>query len=128
MSTTIEICSYNIRGGRVVAPSGEIDAATCEQLAQELVAAPGSRLIVDLAQVTFLDSSGLGKLVVARRMALKDGGDLVVTRPTPFVLRVLEITGLVVWVVEWEPAWSQRDPAQIQQCSGSEGTNLGRTM
>lgn len=106
MSTTIQFCSYDFDGGRVVAPSGEIDAATCEQLAEQLVAPPGSRLVVDLSQVSFLDSSGIGTLHLARQKALKNGGDLAVTRPTPFVFRVLEITGLDVWVREWEAVWS----------------------
>jgi anti-anti-sigma factor len=108
MATSIECCSYDVEGGRVVAPSGEIDAATCAQLAEELIAPPGSQLVVDLAQVTFLDSSGLGTLHRARQKALTAGGDLVVTRPTPFVFRVLEITGLDAWVREWEPGWSQQ--------------------
>ena len=106
MTTTIEFRSYDVKGIRVVAPSGEIDAATCAQLAEQLTAPPGSRLVVDLDQVTFLDSSGLGTLHRARQRALEVGGDLVVTRPTPFVFRVLEITGLDAWVREWEPRWT----------------------
>jgi anti-sigma B factor antagonist len=108
MSTIIECWSYDIEGGRVIVPSGEVDASSCAQLARQLVARPGSRLVVDLAQVVFLDSSGLGTLHVARQKLLRDGGDLVVTRPTAFVLRVFEITGLDAWVREWDPAWSQR--------------------
>ena len=71
MSTVIECWSYDIDGGRVVVPSGEVDASTCAQLARQLVARPGSRIIVDLAQVAFLDSSGLGTLHVARQKLLR---------------------------------------------------------
>lgn len=108
MSATLEFGTHDFDGGRVVAPRGEIDAATCEQLAERLTAPPGSLLVVDLAHVTFMDSSGLGTLQVARRHAVSGGGEFVVTRPTPFVMRVLEITGLDIWVYEWDPRWDPR--------------------
>ena len=57
-------------------------------------------------QLTFMDSSGLGAIHAARRIAIKDGGNLVVCRPSPLVYRVLEITGLDVWVTDWNPKWS----------------------
>jgi hypothetical protein len=37
--------------------------------------------------------------------AIKDGGNLVVTRPTPAVSRILEITGLDIWVTDWDAQW-----------------------
>jgi anti-anti-sigma factor len=55
-----------------------------------------------------MDSSGLGVIHGARRNAIKDGGDLVVCRPTPMVHRVLQITGLDFWVTEWDHEWSNR--------------------
>jgi anti-sigma B factor antagonist len=102
--------AYDIDGGRVIALSGELDACTCQGLADELRGAPGSLLVVDLAHLTFLDSSGLGLLHEARRKAIQDGGHLVVCRPTPMVERVLEITGLDTWVEDWDPAWSSSSP------------------
>jgi len=46
----------------------------------------------------------------ARQQVTNDGGMLVVSRPSPAVHRVLEITGLDIWVAEWDPAWS--NPAE----------------
>ena len=43
---------------------------------------------------------------------MEDGGNLVVCRPTPGVLRVLEITGLDMWITDWDPAWSQGCPLE----------------
>ena len=99
--------TYDFDAGRVVALSGELDACTCQGLAEHLTGPPGSLIVVDLAQLTFIDSSGLGLIHQARRKAIDDGGNLVVCNPCPVVLRVLEITGLDTWVTDWDPAWSK---------------------
>jgi anti-anti-sigma factor len=108
MTVMFSVASYDIEGGRVVAPNGELDISTCPALAGYLQAPPGDVLVVDLADLTFLDSSGLGLIHAARREACRTGGSLVVSRPTPSVRRVLEITGLDGWVAEWQPRWSRR--------------------
>jgi anti-sigma B factor antagonist len=100
------ITSYGVDNGRVVALRGELDASTAWELAHHLTGPPGSLVVVDLAGLTFIDSSGLGAIHTARRRMMQDGGTLVVCRPTPAVLRVFEITGLDSWVAEWDPAWS----------------------
>jgi len=106
------VTSHGIDGGRVFALKGELDAYTCRGLAEQLVGPPGSLIVVDLCAVTFMDSSGLGTIHEARRIAIKDGGNLVVCRPGPVVYRVLEITGLDTWVTDWNPEWSvQSAPA-----------------
>ncbi len=56
-------------GAVVLAVSGEVDLATAEQF-QEAVRASGAgaeRLVVDLRQLGFLDSSGVRALLVAAR-------------------------------------------------------------
>jgi anti-anti-sigma factor len=103
--------SYEFDGGRVFALRGELDALTSQGIVEELVGPPGSLIVVDLYKLTFMDSSGLGAIHLARRMAIKDGGNLVVCRPSPMVYRVLEITGLDTWVEEWDPTWSSGSEA-----------------
>jgi anti-anti-sigma factor len=100
------VTSYDFEGGRIFALEGELDASTCRGLAEQLIGPPGSLIVVDLRDLTFMDSSGLGVIHEARRIAIKDGGNLVVCRPRPMVHRVLEITGLDTWVTDWNPAWS----------------------
>ena len=97
---------YDFEGGRIFALRGELDASTSRKLAEQLVGLPGSLIVVELDELTFIDSSGLGVIHEARRIAIKDGGHLVVCRPRPMVYRVLEITGLDTWVTDWNPAWS----------------------
>lgn len=70
----------------VVIASGQIDAHTAPRLADALCAArnDGPRTVLDLTEVTFCDSSGLGVLVAACPLVLR--------HPTPSVLRLLELT------------------------------------
>jgi anti-sigma B factor antagonist len=92
----------------VVAMHGELDVASADGLAEALVAIAGSTLVVDLADLSFMDSSGIGALVVARnRIRAKGLGELVVTRPTAIVQKALEIVGLGGWIVEWSPSWDE---------------------
>lgn len=84
-------------GIAVVAVSGEVDAHSArlfrDALAEGL--SDGSRrLIADLAEVTFLDSSGLGVLVGKLKDVRQRGGSMHVVIANPRVLRVFEITGL----------------------------------
>jgi anti-sigma B factor antagonist len=82
----------------VVAVTGEVDAHTADQVraAVEGSIAPGIRLVVDLSDVTFLDSTGLGVFVTAvKHLREQDGSlDLVITSPR--VMKVFELTGLDV--------------------------------
>lgn len=100
------VTCYDFAGGRIFALGGELDACTCRGLAEQLVGPPGSLIVLDLCELTFMDSSGLGAIHAARRIAIRDGGNLVVCRPSPMVYRVLEITGLDTWVTDWNPEWS----------------------
>jgi anti-sigma B factor antagonist len=52
----------------------------------------GSRkILLDLAQVTFLDSAGLGELIACRKRTLERGGDIRLVHPTGKVRQLLEM-------------------------------------
>ena len=78
--------------------AGELDPATAPVLdarLQELTADPGvTRVVLDLTQVTFLDSSGLRTLVAANEALHARSVVLVLQAPSPNIRRVLEVTGL----------------------------------
>ncbi len=112
MKDLFGVTSYDIEEGRIFTLRGELDACTCRGLAGHLIGPPGSLVVVDLCQLTFVDSSGLGAIQAAWRKVIKDGGNLVVCRPSPMVSRVLEITGLDIWVTDWNPAWSNGSAMQ----------------
>ncbi len=92
-----DLVTTSAGGHAVVAVMGDLDAATCGRLDDELVALVGGgspRVTVDLAKLTFIGSSGLGTLVAAVGRMRVAGGDLRLQAPTPLALRVLELTGL----------------------------------
>ena len=75
---------------------------------EALVEVAGSTVVVDLSDLTFMDSTGIGAVVVARNRVLSKGrGQLVVTRPTAIVRRALEIVGFDAWIVDWSPDWAE---------------------
>jgi anti-anti-sigma factor len=100
------VSSRDFDGGRVVTLRGELDAYTSQGLAEHLIGRPGLLVVVDLCQLTFIDSSGLGAIHAARRVAIENEGNLVLCRPIAMVYRVLEITGLDTWVTDWDPKWA----------------------
>jgi anti-sigma B factor antagonist len=80
-----------------VALAGEVDlgnaGALAQGLAQVIDAMPVS-VVIDLEQLSFLDSSGIRCLVNAAKDASAVGVHLVVRRPTPMILRALQICGV----------------------------------
>lgn len=77
---------------------GEHDLATADHLRQTLaeLLERCSKLVVDLRETQFVDSSTIGVLVSASRRAKESGrGFNVVLATTPLVERVLEITGVL---------------------------------
>lgn len=91
----------------VVRLRGEIDLAAASTVRGAVDHArtfpPGSALVLDLADVTFLDASGLGELV----RPMTDRTDVVLRRPSRPVCKVLELTGLTgMFTIVGEPARS----------------------
>jgi anti-sigma B factor antagonist len=74
--------------------SGEIDAHTAPMLAEAIAAAERTTLELDLAQVAFVDSSGLRVLIDAHQQLEQAGGELHIVNPSPAVQRLLEISGI----------------------------------
>jgi anti-sigma B factor antagonist len=85
-------------GGHVVVElRGELDLADAAGVAAALaaVAAREPQIIVDLAALEFIDSSGVAALARGRKQARRAGGDLLLAAPGPRVLRILTITRLI---------------------------------
>src|SRR6476659_9056305 len=75
--------------------SGELDIATADQLTQALESVQpvaGSRLVIDLTAVSFMDSTGLRVLIAANRNATAAGYTLVIVTGESPAKRVLELT------------------------------------
>ncbi|HEX8631260.1 MAG TPA: STAS domain-containing protein [Catenuloplanes sp.] len=81
----------------VLSLHGDLDTSTAAALQEALDALltrPAPRIVVDLAQLRFCDSVGLGSFVTGRRAAADRGGWLRLARPNPFLGQLLSTVGL----------------------------------
>jgi anti-sigma B factor antagonist len=81
----------------VVAVRGDLDLHTAPELKDALTRAIDdgrNRLVVDLTETSYMDSSGLTALVLAHKRLRKRGGQLVVVNVDESIGRTFEITGL----------------------------------
>lgn len=87
----------SIGDGLVVRPAGEVDlrrASALGRALQDVQAQQPSRLVVDLAGVTWIDSPVVAILIQALRRARRHGGIVVLCGLTPIVRSVFEIARL----------------------------------
>ncbi len=82
---------------------GELDLVSAQQFRETVDRAleemVGLNLIVDLAKVTFIDSSGLGVILGRYRMIKAKNGEMVLCGLNKNVRRVLEISGLLSFII-----------------------------
>jgi len=87
------------RNGKVtiIQLTGELDAYTSARFREVMVDAiegGGENLIVSMADVEYIDSSGLGALVGGLKRSSERNGRIVIVCAQPQVRKVFEITGL----------------------------------
>ncbi len=84
--------------GRVIRPHGRLTMVSArefrERVDAEIGATTGALVVVDLSDVQFIDSSGLGALVACLKTARQAGGDLRLASPTEQITMVLGLTNL----------------------------------
>jgi anti-sigma B factor antagonist len=86
----------SVGGAVVVRLSGELDLHNVEEIRAALSSVAGSapdRVVVDLEQVEFIDSTALGALVEARKL-LAPEAPLVLAAPQAEARRALDVSGL----------------------------------
>ena len=84
-------------GGAVrVALRGELDLMVVEPLGRRLdqLRAQGRSVVLDLAELDFVDSAGIMLFVTASSAAKESGSELLLSSPHGEVERVLRLTGL----------------------------------
>ncbi len=82
-----------------VALAGELDLATAGSVRSCLRTAlqrrpPPRRLVLDLAELEFLDASGVSALLTAQRAMADLGGEVVLRAPSRLVRRVVKVLDL----------------------------------
>ena len=106
-------------GVAVVTVTGEVDLVTCGVLRDGLLRAVtddnGRGLVVNLAEVSFLDSTGLGVLAGVWHRVEASGGRLALAAPSRQVRRALNTAGLAralsVYDLEADAVQACRPPA-----------------
>ena len=101
MTDVVPQFSWTLRdaeGFVVVDACGELDVYTAPTLRDALIElideTAGRKIAIDLRELTFLDSTGIGLFIAAQRRAAAKGIEVVLTRPRPSVAKALQITGV----------------------------------
>jgi anti-sigma B factor antagonist len=93
----LRISTRSERAAVVVSVSGDVDVASSPILREALdkpLVAQAPHIVVDLTELNFIDSTGLGVLVGAMKVARRYGASLRLVCTSPRILRVFDITGL----------------------------------
>ncbi len=92
----MKISTSDNNGAHVVAFEGDVDLEHSPTARKELLAAvsKNSAVVVDLSQVSYIDSSGVACLVEAFQTARKNGGSFCLAAVSEAALRVLQLARL----------------------------------
>lgn len=93
----LDIATENAGASCTIVLNGEVDVYTSPRLRQqlnELIDGGCMNLVVDLQDLGFIDSSGLGVLVSALRKVKEQGGTLRLVCAKESILKIFRITGL----------------------------------
>ncbi|MBE8522699.1 STAS domain-containing protein [Amycolatopsis sp. H6(2020)] len=108
--TPFSVATRTTGAGAVVTVEGELDVATAPRLragVAALVLRPGQRLVVDLAGVTFCDSSGISALIAARNVAEAAGAGVALAAVPARLSRTFGLIGLA----DFFPAYPSAEDA-----------------
>ena len=115
-SATVE----HVEGATVVALAGELDLESSPRLDEvvgRLISRGHARLVLDLADLGFIDSIGLSALLTAQRRARAANGWMVVRAASPRLRTILEATRL-----DRELHLEDRDGRPVLAFAAREGT------
>ncbi|MGZ3097077.1 STAS domain-containing protein [Streptomyces sp. H62] len=90
----LSVTTSTTNGVRVLTVAGEIDHHTGDTLRQALDLTGTPRIVVNMRQVTFMDSSGINLFIAAHHSLTEAGGWLRLADVGDAVLRPLQLVGL----------------------------------
>jgi len=119
-------------GDVVVRLIGELDLATAPRLGEELAGLTvggALHITLDLAELVFIDSTGLSVLVSGLERLRDLGGNLALRSPNASTMKVFEITGLsgVFDITKNGLARRQAGPADVAVAVSAASTATGRS-
>jgi anti-sigma B factor antagonist len=92
-----EISVLTTPAGRTMVLAGELDISTAPALRDRMAEVAdefGAEFVLDIAGLTFIDSTGLSLIVSEHKKLKASGAELVVQSPTRTAQRLFEISGL----------------------------------
>lgn len=101
--------------GRVLVAnlSGELDHHTAERIRTQVDAAfdksSCKHILLNMAQINFMDSSGIGMIMGRYKNATKRGGSLVIAEMNEHISRLFDISGLAKIVLKASTAQEAMD-------------------
>jgi len=93
----LAVARESIDGASVLSVRGEVDVYSAPALSEnlsQLLDEGITAIVVDLSEVAFLDSTGLGALIGARSATEEAGGTLAIVCTNDRILKLFTITGL----------------------------------
>lgn len=110
-------CRRNATGHLILRPVGELESPTVSLFRQAVADLGSGQVVVDMSQVPFVDSCGIGALIGAVRRVRALGGAIAIADVCRPVKRVLDLTGVdrVVRIadsVEEASAWLDASPSR----------------
>ncbi len=97
MSASFDISVRRWAGAEIVSLRGRLDATVAPEVREQLEAIAANHptgVALELSEVAFIDSSGLGVLVATWETVLRKRGNVVLLNPSVPVRRSLELTRL----------------------------------
>ncbi|MDD3839027.1 MAG: STAS domain-containing protein [Clostridia bacterium] len=104
MAFNVECTKNEAQGNWYVKVEGEVDVYTAPKLKEKLldpIEKEKTDLVVDMHDLVYIDSTGLGVFIGVLRRVKEYNGNIVLKGPRDNVKRLLEITGLnKIFIVE----------------------------
>ena len=116
--------SFPVEGVALVELVGELDVVSVEEFSvcmSDLRGGGRSHVVIDVAGITFIDSSGINALVRSVRSVEARGGTAVIAAPSAVAQRVFAITLLPQIVPVEQDRPTALAMARSRDISGSEG-------
>ena len=88
------ITAWDDAGVHVIQVAGEFDMTECERFRASSGFDGSELVVVDLRQVTFLDSHALGELITLQRETTLRGAHYAILRPEREADRIFKVTGM----------------------------------
>jgi len=97
MKSSISIIEKNVGAVRVLHVAGSLDGHTCgdlERIINKVLASGIDRLIIELNELAYIASAGVGFLVNIQNRLKKTGGNLHLVHPKDSVREIIGVLGL----------------------------------